>query len=583
MAIVMTIDFPRSAAPTSLLLVFGMLLAVTGCNSPSNDTPRLESGQARDVERGVGEGSIRLVDVTTACGVSWTARNGEESRQFTMLESFGSGCAIDDYDRDGQPDLLFAGGGSISANHEIAPLPIALFRQNSPWDFVPVTEAAGLHPIRHYHHGLWTADADEDGFSELLITGWQGLQFFRNQGDGTYADVTEKSLLNDQLWSLAAGWADLNGDGVLDLYVGHYVDWSFLNHPVCIETRREERNICDPTRFEGLPCTVYLGNGDGTFRDASDELGIHESGKTLGVVIADLNEDDRPDVYVANDTVPNQLYSSQPDGSYREVGIENGVALGDSNLADGSMGVDLGDIDGDGKPDLWVANYENQTFALYRNLGNDLFSHVSRAFGVAAVGSEAVGFGTVLLDVDGDGRQDIFCSNGHVWAPSPKAERRQYPYLFWNDCGLRLRNIAPRVGGYLAERHLGRGAAAGDLDGNGTPDLVITHTNEPVTILRNETTIPNWLAITLIGRSSPRSAIGARVTLRAGQVEQCRLIKGGGSYLSTSDRTLTFGLGSAEQVDAFVVHWPSGRTTTQTRIPRNQRLVVIEEPQSALE
>ncbi len=579
----------RRAWSGRLVLTCGVIVSMAGCEPAPSEVSTTDVGPSPASERRPTApsvaGKIRFVDVAQASGVSWIGRNGEEAGLFTILESFGTGCAVEDYDGDGQLDLFFAGGGRFGSQLEILPLPIGLFRQTSAWNFTSVANAAGLAPIRHYHHGTWTADVDEDGFSDLLITGWEGLQLFHNQGDGTFADATEASGLSDTLWSLAAGWADLNQDQILDLYVGHYVDWSFKNDPVCIDKRHNrQRNICDPTMFQGLPCTVYLSNGDGTYRDASSELGIQEIGKTLGVVIADLNGDHRPDIYVANDTLPNHLYESQPSGSYREVAMENGVALGETSAADGSMGVDIGDLNNDGKPDVWVANYENQTFALYRNLGNEMFTHASRAFGVTAVGSEAVGFGTVILDADGDGFPDIFCANGHVWAPTISLERRQYPYLFWNDQGNRLRNIAPQTGDYLRQRHLGRGAAEGDLDSNGTPDLVVTHTNEPAALLRNETVIPNWLSVRLVGRTSPRSAIGAEVEVQSGRQRQIGFVKGGGSYLSTSDRALLFGLGTAAAVEIVTVSWPSGQTTTLTDVPANQRLLLIEDPtEDALE
>lgn len=573
----MIIDSPRGPRSCDLALTIGAMLSICGCWGSSTEPQAKRAVEPASNPSVAAAPGVRFEDVAELSGVSWIGRNGEEAGLFTILETFGAGCAVDDYDRDDKPDLIFAGGGQFGPQREILPQPIALYRQMSAWEFAPMTTPAGLEPIRHYHHGLWTADVDEDGFSDLLITGWGGLQLFHNQGDGTFADATEGSGLNDPLWSLAAGWADLNQDQILDLFVGHYVDWSFENDPVCLDTRRGLRSICDPSTFQGLPCRVYLSNGDGTYRDASSELRIQEVGKTLGVVIADVNGDRRPDVYVANDTLPNQLYESQPSGGYREAAIENGVALGESGSSDGSMGVDVGDFDGDGKPDLWVANFENQSFALYRNLGQDIFSHASRAYGITAVGSDAVGFGTVILDADGDGLPDIFCANGHVLPPNSPVERRQLPYLFWNDHGRQLRNIAPQAGDYLRQRHLGRGVASSDLDSNGTPDLVVTHTNEPAALLRNETRIPNWISVQLVGRISPRSGIGARVTVTVGQQRQTGLVKGGGSYLSTSDRTLLFGLGTATTVDSVEIDWPAGKTRVYTHVSAGRRLLAIEE------
>jgi hypothetical protein len=565
---------------SSLLFAVGLMAAMCGCrpsqspvSSTSFDPGNAENSFPGDVSNA---SRIEFVDVAKPGGVSWIGRNGEEARKFTILEAFGSGCAIDDYDRDDRLDLFFAGGGQFGPQNEILPLPIGLFRKFSNGSYLPVTRNACLEPIRHYNHGTFTADFDEDGFSDLLITGWGGLQLFQNRGDGTFDDMTENSGLHDSLWSTAAGWADLNRDHVLDLYVGHYGDWSFKNDPVCISSTLGERNVCAPSEFQGLPCTVYLGNGDGTFRDGGAEIGVKDIGKVLGVVIADVNGDLQPDIYVANDTLPNQLYVSQPTGIYRESAFEYGVALGETGVADGSMGVDIGDLDGDGKVDIWVANYEAQSFALYRNLGNDLFTHASRPFGITAVGTLAVGFGTIIFDADGDGFQDIFCANGHIWAPNDRVDRRQFPYLFWNDHGQRFRNIASVAGDYMRERHLGRGAATGDLDGNGTPDLVVTHTNDPVSILMNETTISHWLSVRLVGRSSPRSAIGAKVIIQTRQSSQIGIVKGGGGYLSTSDRALLFGLGAETGASRLQVDWPSGARTLLSGITAGEKLTIIE-------
>lgn len=555
----------RGRASNSPTAASGTPLPTTGATGPGSNVP---SGLTR---------SVKFTEVTDTAGIAWKCRTGEEAGHFVILESLGSGCAVFDYDLDGQLDLAFAGGGEMTPTRQALPLPIALYQQQAPWRYAAVTSSAGLEPIRHYHHGLWIADFDEDGFDDLLLTGWGGLQLFHNAGDGTFQELTDAAGLDDRLWSSAAAWADLNNDQILDLYVGHYVNWSWENDPHCHETRGGGRAVCAPSSFDGLPCTVYLGVGDGTFREASEALGIHEKGKTLGVVVADLNGDLQPEIYVANDTVPNHLYQRKTGEKYRDVAMRTGVALGETGSSDGSMGVDLGDFDGDGRLDIWVANFENESFALYRNLGHDLFSHSSRMFGVTAVGSTAVGFGTVVLDVDGDGRPDIFCSNGHVLSPRSTLERRQLPYLFWNDRGKRMRDIAANSGEYLRTIHHGRGAATGDLDRNGTPDLVITHVNEPVSVLRNETSIPHWCSVRLVGRNSPRSAIGAQVVLTAGGLKQTGLVRGGGSYLSTNDFTLLFGLGDATHVEQLEVRWPSGRVSHHVDIPDHAQLVLIEE------
>ncbi len=565
--------------PLRLLCSIAVVSVISGC-SPTHpiqtNDGSTKTSDVRNFEKPPGA-NIQFVNMAESSGVTWIARNGEESKKSALLQMVGAGCAIDDYDCDGKLDLFFAGGGVFGKGREILPVPFGLYRQHSPWNYVSASKAAGLDPIRHYNHGTYTADIDNDGFPDLLMTGWNGLQLFQNHGDGTFEDVTQSSGLTDSLWSTAAGWGDFNRDNVLDLYVGHYTDWSLDNDPVCVDPTNKQRNLCAPTDFQGLPCTVYLSNGDGTYRDASVELGIHEIGKVLGVVIADLNGDLQPDLYVANDALPNHLYASQPSGNYREVAIEYGVALGETGVSDGSMGVDLGDLDGDGKIDIWVANYEQQSFALYRNLGNELFTHASRPLGITAVGTLAVGFGTVIFDADGDGFSDIFCSNGHVWAPGSATERRQRPYFFRSDRGNKFYNIATDLQGYFNELHLGRGAACGDLDGNGTPDLVVTHINEPVALLRNDTSIANWLEVKLVGRVSNRSAIGASVSVKGKRASQIGIVKGGGSYLSTSDRTLFFGLGDEHFVESLVVRWPSGRTTELTEVESGQKILLIEE------
>ncbi len=524
------------------------------------------------------ESHIRFTDVAHEAGVDWTVRNGEEAGKMSIVETLGAGVATIDYDQDGKPDLLLLGGGRYDGDGGLESLPMCLFRQQQAWIFVPVTGSANLPQPKHYHHGAFVADVDNDGFPDLLITGYRGLQLFRNQGDGTFIDVTDASgLAEDSLWSTAAAWADFNEDGELDLFVGHYVNWSIENDPDCRSVIDNVKTVCSPTSFQGLPCRTYLSNGDGTFRDSSTDLGINFDGKTLGVVVADMDGDGPVEIYVANDTELNQLYRRSPaEQRYHEIALVSGVALGDTGQADGSMGVDVGDLDGDGQLDLWVANFEDQSFAMYRNLGQHQFLHASRAMGVTSVGRIAVGFGTVIFDADGDGYPDIFCANGHIAVGTGKQTQEQLPFLFANQLGRRFRNVATIAGDYLQKPHLGRGVACADLDQNGTLDLVVTHTNSPAAILRNDTPIDNWLAVRLIGRRSCRDAIGARVKVHSGNKTQLMTVKGGGSYLSTSDPTLWFGLGGESLAEKIEIIWPSGQQQIIEHSPGRQRLIVVE-------
>lgn len=550
---------------TAILIVCGALIFVPGCgdgaktnssdeHTTSDEQPKsnlpVGSESPGKVMRNPGtntqiETSAQFVDVSSLSGVTFTYRNGEETGHFAILESLGGGVVLLDFDLDGHMDLFFPGGGELAVKQEVRGRSPGLFRNEGNWHFTKVTRQAGVEFARYYSHGGSVGDYDNDGFPDVLITGYGGVLLFHNQGDGTFEEVAESSELNDHLWSSSAGWGDLDHDGDLDLYIAHYVNWSFSNHPLCKGPGVEPRDVCPPRDFEPLPDVYYLNNGDGTFRDASEETGLRKDGKGLGVLMADLDLDGNLDVYVANDTVSNFFYRNDGTGHLVEEGLMSGTSLSDRGVPDGSMGVDLGDYNLDGLPDLWVSNYERESFALYRNAGKGFFRHASQATGVTAVGSFFVGWGTVFFDFDRDGDEDVFVSNGHVIRFPQNAPLNQMPLLFENRDSERFENVAPAAGSYMNSPHMGRGVARGDMDIDGDQDLIVSHTNEQVALLSNESKNNNhWIALSLVGIKSNRDAVGSFVRLLSGDGrQQTRQVKSGSSYASSNSNLIYFGLG----------------------------------------
>jgi len=497
-----------------------------------------------------------FTDITAASRVDFTYHNGSETDSMSIVESLGGGVGIIDFDGDGRLDLFFPGGGGIPIEQPLTARPHGLFRQFEDLRFAEVATSADVHHARHYSHGCTVGDFDSDGFADLLVTGYGGLQLLQNQGDGTFSDVTRQAELTDTAWSSSVAWGDVNKDGNLDLYVAHYVDWSWNNHPAC-RGHGGRRDICPPRSFRGLDDILYISAGDGTFRDETAAAGLVPEGKGLGVTLADLDRDGDIDIYVANDTVNNFLYRNDGHGRFEEVGVISGLAMDDRGAANGSMGIAVLDYNEDLLADVWVTNYERESFALYRNEGGANFSHVSDTMGIYALGSSNVGFGTVAGDVDRDGDEDIVIANGHVIRYPENGDARQLPLLLIHD-GRRFRPAEFSPDQYFGQPHHGRGLALGDIDNDGDLDCVFANSNEPAAVLRNDVAAPGrWLGIRLIGRRSHRDAVGATVVLETDQGSHFRTVAGGGSYLSHNDPRLFFGLPTARP-KRLQIDWPSG-------------------------
>lgn len=541
-----------------------------GCSShtpaPVDPPPKPSAPEAKASPATSADGPpLRFSEEAAARGVVFTPVNGEEAGNLAILESLGSGVALFDVDRDGDLDLFAVGGGRFHDN-STEPMAVAdaLFANDGSGRFQLITRAAGLEQGDFYAHGVEVGDFDSDGLSDLLVTGFDGLRLLSNLGDGTFREVpAEEHGISGDGWHSSAAAADFNGDGHLDLYLVRYVDWSPDNHPPCVV--QGHRDVCPPGEFEGVTDQLWLSDGEGGFRQASREMGLVEGGKGLGVVAADIDLDGDIDLYVANDTTANRLYRNGGDGTLAECGLVAGVAMGETGAPEGSMGTDIADANLDGLPDIWVANFENQSFGLYRNFGAASFEHASGVAGITAVGAVYVGFGTMFLDVDLDGAEDLFVANGHVMQFPTLTPLKQRPLLFHNRGSGRFANVAETAGGYFQTGHLGRGAAAGDLDGDGDEDLVVSQTNEPLAVLLNTTSaVPRGLTLELVGTQANRDAIGATATLETNRRSLLRQVTAGGSYLSASSRALTWGMEEDERPQALTIRWPHGG---ETRLP----------------
>ncbi len=520
---------------------------------------------------------VQFVDVAQQAGLTFKHENGASPDKL-MPETFGSGVAWLDYDNDGWLDLFFANGANLK---EGKPSPgNALWRNTGKGAFVEMTKQAGVAGHGGFGTGVAVGDYDNDGDLDLYVTGFSANLLYRNNGDGTFADVTAKAGVKGGGWSSSTGFGDYDRDGDLDLYVVRYLDYNLEENPYCGYRKEGYRQYCDPRNFDGVPDLLYRNNGDGTFTEVSKKAGIaNPAGKGLGVAFADFDRDGWADIYVANDTVRNFLYRNNGDGTFIDLAYSAGVGYDVNGKARAGMGVEFTDFDGDGLPDIFVTNFSEEFNGLYRNRGDSTFEDVAEQSGLGS-SFLPLGFGAKLFDYDNDGWTDIFVTNGHVTDNihlyNPRLSWQQTDLLYHNEQG-RFRDVSAESGPAFRIKHVGRGAATGDFDNDGDLDIVVSNCGQQPILMRNDGGNSNrWIAVKARGRQSNRFGVGAQVSVETEGRKQVKEIGAAGSYLSSSDLRLFFGLGGERKVKRLEIVWPGGGKQTLTGVAADQTLLLEE-------
>jgi enediyne biosynthesis protein E4 len=522
---------------------------------------------------------LQFVDVTKPAGIAFQHTNGASPDKH-LAETMGSGGLFFDYDDDGWIDLFLVDGGSHADAAVASRARHRLYRNRGNGTFDDVTDRSGIRH-RAYGMGACAGDYDGDGRRDLYITNDGPNALYHNRGDGTFTDVTAAARVGESRWSASCAFADLDADGDLDLWVTNYLAADRNRSPVCTEGNKT-RFYCHPLKYAPLPNTLYRNDGNGVFTDVSDTSGVGTlRSNGMGVVIVDFDDDGRPDVFVANDSLPNFLFRNTGGMRFAEIGLSAGVAVASDGNARAGMGIDAGDYDGDGRNDLVITNLDFQMHTVHRGLDQGLFAYASVESGIGLPTLPFVGFGVAFLDVDNDARLDVAIANGHVLDNAPAfragATYAQRKLLFRNTTSRRFTEIARTTGAAMSALRVGRGLATGDIDNDGDLDLLVTNNGQPAELLRNDGgNRAHALLIRLIGSGANRDAIGARVRITAGSRTQRRDVKAGSSYLSQNDVRVHVGLGDAVRADRVEVRWPDGRLET-IRDVEADRLVTIRQ------
>ena len=553
--------FPPFAACLSLVSLDGYRRAQAQSSSPSTEI---------------------FTDVTEEAGISWRHFSGESQDRF-LIETMGGGVAFLDFDGDGLQDLFFVNGGETPHGKSTSPIRNALYRNLGNGRFQDVAAKAGVDRLGFYGMGVAAGDFDNDGFSDLYVTGFPSSALFHNNGDGTFTNVTDRAgVKNAGRWAASAAWFDFDRDGYLDLVVTSYVGFSFDAPKKC--EINGMRSYCEQKAYRGMPLTLYHNNGDGTFTDVSERSGLAKLvGRALGVVAVDVNDDGWTDLFVARDASPNLLLINQKDGTFHDVAVDSEVAYNSDGVARAGMGVDAGDVNGDGKPDFVVTNFNDEYHSLFVSSPSGLFDDKSVSSRLAEYTKSYVGWGIHFIDYDNDGNLDLIVANGHInqaiEATRVDVKYKEPPLLLRNDGKGRFSNMRDFAGAAFRTGQSARGLAVGDLNNDGGADIVFTRLDEkPILLRNNEGQNHPWVGLELQGKNSNRDAIGSKITVEVGARKLVRWITGGASYLSSHDKRAIVGLGDVPGSVAITgeIRWPNGTVQHLSNLKPNRYLKIVE-------
>ena len=533
-----------------------------GCCAVTVAAAGSSEGRAASWTQGQVSPGVRLVDVTAPAGLQFRHNSGAYGGKL-LPETLGAGCAFLDYDADGWQDILLVNGMDWPG-HKRQRSTLRLYRNNRNGTFSDVTRSAGLD-IEMYGMGVAVGDWNNDGFPDLLITCVGQNRLFRNTGKGSFVDVTRASGLDGRAaFSTSALWFDFDRDGLLDLFVCNYVRWS-ADHDVFCSTDGKQKSYCTPEAYRGDTCWLFRNRGDGTFEDVTARSGVFDtSSKSLGVAMLDMDGDGWLDLFVANDTQPNKLYRNMRNGTFKEVGVEAGIAFSVEGKARAGMGTDAAYFNNSTTPSLAVTNFDNEMIGLYRTAGSGTFEDIAMPTGLGAASRNTLGFGCLFADCNLDGTLDLLVANGHIDETVRNIRGHvgyaQPPHLFVNGSKDTFVDAAAGAGDAFATPRVGRGLAVGDFDRDGDLDILMTTNAGPAVLFRNDLAAANRsLRFKLVGTTSNRDAIGAVVRIFHDGTYQTRMVKSGSSYLSQSELPVTFGVGGRDRVERVVIAWPSGK------------------------